>query len=258
MKFISTNIERILWITAIVVIILAFKKCGGGKQDEKIKALQAQSKLLQDQHKTDSLTHAREYARWQDSIAKAAINSDLQVKVIKETEKKLQVSQSSINRLTAIIRNAQPPDSINGVLVSRQYKDACDSIPNKIDSQNVVIAQLKDDNESLVDLMNYEVVLRDSALEAGNEHITRLNNSFAVQQRLLNEAIKLGKPRGQFLIGIGIIGNQEQFLGGASGKAAYLTKGGKMYQYSPHVLKLMGMESAKLYHELSVFFNPFK
>jgi hypothetical protein len=260
MKFLTTitqNFKNIVIIALVIFAIIMLMKCNGtNKRLEKVIAANA---ALNEQKKQDSLNHVNERSRWQDSIANAGLNSDLQVKVIKETEKKLAASQSAVNRLTAIIRSEpDKPDTLKGVMVSRKYKDACDSIPNKIDSQNAVIAALHENNEGLVDLMNYETVYRDSLIEVEQEQVRKLNNTIAGKNKIIEDALKAGRPRGMFLLGVGVLGNENKFLGGASIKAAYLTKGGKMYMYSPHVMQLPGMGTPAVFHEASILFNPFK
>lgn len=259
MKFLSTitqNFKNILIIVLVIFAIILLMKCNGAnKRLEKVQAAQLKS---EEARKQDSAEYIKKEARWQDSIHKADLNSDLQVKVIKETEKKLAASQWSVNRLTAIIRSAPTKPDSSFVLVSPEYKDACDSLPDKIDSQNAVIAALQENNEGLVDLMNYETVYRDSLIEVEQQQVKKLNSAIAGKNKLIKDALKAAEPKGMFLIGVGIMGNEKKFLGGASLKAAYLTKGGKMYQYSPHVLNLPGMVSPAVYHEASIFIRPFK
>lgn len=259
MKFLTTitqNFKNILIIVLVIFAIIMLMKCNAtNKQLSKAAAAQLKS---EEARKLDSAEYIKKEQRWQDSIHNADLNSDLQVKVIKETEKKLQASQTAVNRLTAIIRSApEKPDS-SFVLVSPEFKNACDSIPNKIDSQNAVIAALHDNNEGLVDLMNYEVIYRDSLIEVEQEQVKKLNNTITGKNKIIDDALKAGKPRGMFLLGVGILGNEKKFLGGASIKAAYLTKGGKMYMYSPHVMQLPGMGSPAVFHEASIFIRPFK
>lgn len=219
--------KNILFATVIIFLIIVLVDCNG--RNRRLEKVIAANAKLNQQRTADSINHLTERSRWQDSISHAALNSDLQVNVIKETEKKLQASQQSINRLTAIIRRQPGPVDSSFVLVSPAYKDACDSLPDKIDSQNMVIADLKQDNEDLVDLMNYEVVLRDSLIEVEQEQIGKLNNTIAGKNKIIEDALKAGKPRGRLLGGVGLIGNQTNPLGGTKVNIAYQSKGGKQY-----------------------------
>lgn len=222
--------ERILWLGVVLFILFLFKRCGD-KKSAQLAAIKAQSVALQQKHLQDSISFTAQVARWQDSIRTADINSQLQAGVIKETEKKLQASQSDINRLTSIIRSRQVIlDSSLAILVSPLYKSVCDSLPFHIDILNQNIAQLHKDNEGLVDLMNYEVVYRDSLIEAGNEYTDRLRGFYNAQARLLTAALNQAKPRGRLLGGIGLIGNELNPLSGTKINLAYQSKGGKQYQ----------------------------
>lgn len=256
LSLITKNFKNIMIGVLTVFLIIALMKCNGS--NKKLQKAMAANAKLDEQKRKDSVDYIQKESRWQDSIHNAAINSDLQVKVIKETEKKLAASQSSVNRLTAIIRNAPTKPDSSFVLVSPDYKDACDSLPNKIDSQNVVIASLKENNDGLVDLMNYETVYRDSLIEVEQEQVRNLNKTIAGKDKIISETQKAAEPKGMFLIGVGIMGNQDKFLGGGSLKFSYLTKNGKMYQYSPHVLQLPGMPNPAVFHEASLFIRPFK
>lgn len=225
------NVGLILFI----ILLLFWKPCN--KEADKYAALKAENKQLQARYRADSITHAQARARWEDSISNAAVNSDLQVKVIKETEKKLQASQADINRLTAIIKAKPRPVDSTFVLVAPEYKDACDSMPGKIEAQNLVIASLKENNDGLVDLMNYEIVYRDSLIEAEQENVKRISGFFNQQTIVLNNALKAAKPRGRLLGGVGLIGNEINFLSGTKINLAYQSKGGKQYQVGGMIFK---------------------
>lgn len=253
---ITKNIERVLWLAALIVLFLLFKKCDNKKAD-RIAALEKKGAERDKKHQSDSIEFARKEQRWQDSIARADINSDLQVKVIKETEKKLAASQNDVNRLTAIVRTKPRPVDSSFVLVPPEYKEACDSLPGKIDQQNIVIADLQKNNESLVELTNYETSYRDSLIEDQNKHIDSLKKDYREQKADLKASLKLAEPRGRLLGGISILGNQNQFLSGAGVVLAYQSKGGKQYQVSPKFIKVPGAE-AEVYYEGTVLFTIFK
>jgi hypothetical protein len=244
------NIERIIWLTAIIVVILMFKKCNDNKSAE-LAVIKKQSDSLHAQHLRDSLDRLVSVSRWQDSIYRAGVNSKLQVKVIQEAESKLKRSQGEVRKLLWVIRNSRP-DSGTGVLVSAEYKDACDSLPDKIDSQNVAIAALKDQNDALNELFNYEIIYRDSLIESANEEYIKLNKQYNEQRALFNQAMKVGKPRGKLLGGAGVIGNQINPLSGAKVAIAYQTKGGKQYQVGGVLL------GGTVYYEGTVLIQVFK
>jgi hypothetical protein len=236
MKFITItegivkHFDRIIWIMLAIVLLLVLKKCDGtNKRLEKAEQAQIKSEAVR---KTDSLEYIAKQSRWQDTIKELAGRRELAEIEKDESDRRLQASQQSINRLTAIIRNEsgrQDPEAGGMVAVTTQYKDACDSLPDKIDSQNVVIADLKQDNEDLVDLMNYEIVSRDSLIEVEQEQVGKLNSTIAGKNKIIDDALKAGKPRGRLLGGVGLIGNQLNPLGGTKVNIAYQSKGGKQY-----------------------------
>lgn len=251
MKFLSKNASHILWAAVVVFIFLLFK-CKSDKKSERLKQIQTEAAQLQIKHKQDSTDFADKEQRWQDSIHKAGINSDLQVRVIVETEKKLQASQHNINRLTAIIRGTSRPVDSSFVLVSPEFKEACDSLPAEIDKQNVIIGELQQDNTDLVDLMNYEIIYRDSLIEVGNIYRDSLRVDYNRQKGLLNEALKVGKPRGRLLGGVGLIGNELNPLSGTKINIAYQSKGGKQYQVGGILLR------GQVYYEAGVLITLIK
>jgi hypothetical protein len=236
-QFVAKNFQTIVIVGLLVLFFILFNRsCGGG--DDKNAARESEFKQLQARYRADSIAHGKERNRWQDSIAHAGLNSDLQVKVIKETEKKLAASQSRINQLTAVIRNADhSPDTTNMILVSADFKDACDSLPNEIDKLNTNIGQLQKDNTDLVDLMNYEIVYRDSLIEASDQQIGNLNNTISHKNSVIDQVLRAAKPRGRLLGGVGLIGNETQFLGGTKINIAYQSKGGKQYQVGGILMK---------------------
>lgn len=234
---------------AIAIIVLLMDCRGRNRAMERVQAAQIKSEELRKKDSADFIAKER---RWQDSIHNAGINSDLQVKVIKETEKKLQASQTAVNRLTAIIRSEpDKPDTLKGVLVSADYKEACDSLPDKIDSQNAVIADLKQDNEGLIDLMNYEVVYRDSLIEVEQQQVSQLNLTIAGKNKIIEDAIKAGRPRGRFLVGAGNLFLPDRIFN-PHFAAAYQAKNGKQFQGK------VGLVNAQQYYEGSVLFTIFK
>lgn len=250
--FLYKNFERALWLAVVVTLLLLFKQCNN-QQGAQLAAIKQRSAALQAKHESDSIAFAAQVARWKDSIRNAGINSELQVKVIKETEKKLAASQSSINRLTAIIRNApEIPDSSKGVFVSKDYKAACDSLPGEIDKQNAVLAEKDTAINDLIGLMNYEIAYRDSLIEAGKDHIGRLNSSFAAQHKLFDEVMKAGKPRGRLLGGIGLIGNETNTLSGTKINLAYQSRNGEQYQVGGLLMR------GGLYYEAGILITLIK
>lgn len=260
MKFISTNIERILWIAAIIVIILVFKKCGKGDGDTaKLKAeLTAIKKdKQQSDNKLDSIfkKHNADSADWAGRQQLAVIEKQ-------EADNKVKVQQKTIDRLADEVRKGQRPNYVlipedSGVFVSKAYKSACDSLPNEIDKLNKAIAEKDTAINEWSDIVAYEVQERDSTIDALRVEI---GNGQRIYNKLEHKADSLAnkvKPRGRLLGGFGVLGNRQQFVAGASGKVGYQDKRGKVYLISGHVMKFSPMPNPIIAGEISVLFKLF-
>lgn len=231
-------------IGAIIVafaLLLLFRQCGGSDNE-----LRDRLKALEQQHRQDSISYARERSRLQDSIDRAAQERQLQVAVLKEQDKKLAQSETTINRLISIIRNAPTNPDSSFVLVSKDYKDACDSLPGEIEKAKLIIAEKDTAINGVISLMDYEIRLRDSVIEKDKQYIGELNGTITEQRGLIEAALRAGKQRGRLLGGVGIMGNQIDILYGTSVKLAYQSKKGKQYQVAMHITK------PGLYYEVGV------
>lgn len=259
-QFVNKHYAKVFWMFAgALLIFILMRQCHDKRQLDAFRKMEAQARSLEAKVKADSI--ARNEERKAFVREKQETEGRRQLAIVEKTEadQKVHAQQKTIDRLASVIRNTtgKPVDS-SFVLVSPDFKIACDSFPNEVAALNLALADKDSAIAEWSDILAYEIQIRDEELFKEMNYSDSLKVDFVRQTALLKSALKQGKPRGQFLTGVGIMGNLDQFLGGASFKAAYLTKSGKMYQYSPHVLKLLGMPSAKLYHELSVLFNPFK
>lgn len=256
MKFISTNIERILWITAIIVIILVFKKCGKGDGDTaKLKAeLTAIKKdKQQSDNKLDSIfkKHNADSADWAGRQQLAVIEKQ-------EADSKVKQQQQTIDKLVVTIRhNTGKPIDSSFVLVSPAFKEACEDMPAEIDKLNKVIAEKDTAINQWSDIVAHEVQERDGTIESLRVEI---GNGQRIYNRLERKADSLAnkvKPRGRLLGGFGVMGNRQQFVAGASGKVGYQDKRGKVYLISGHVMKFNPMPNPIIAGEISVLFKLF-
>lgn len=240
---ITHYIGRAIIGAAIVAVIalLLFKQCGD--EDNSIKA---QLQELEQRHAQDSIAYVAERARLQDSIDRAAQERQLQVAVLKEQDKKLAQSETTINRLISIIRNAPTNPDSSFVLVSKDYKDACDSLTGEIEKAKLIIAKKDTAINGVISLMDYEIRLRDSVIEKDKQYIGELNGTITEQRGLIEAALRAGEQRGRLLGGVGIMGNQIDILYGTSVKLAYQSKKGKQYQVAMHITK------PGLYYEMGV------
>jgi hypothetical protein len=98
--------------------------------------------------------------------------------------------------------------------VAPSYVDACDSLGVAAVQQGELLKEAKDDYTDLIDLMNYEVVLRDSMIEAQQKSRAEFQADFNAQTHFFQLAIKQGKPRTKVYAGISALGNNEHPFGG--------------------------------------------
>jgi hypothetical protein len=258
MKFILQYFDRILWIgLALFVAFLLIKPCN--KSADRFAVLQQQNKDLQAKVKADSLERAEERKAFSKVKQDAEGRRELAVVEKQEADKKVQQQQKIIDKLVAVIRKEDVTDTDVGdmVQVSKQYKNACDSLPAQIDILNHALADKDSAINEWSDILAYEIQLRDEEIYKEMNYSDSLKADFNRQTALLKQALKTGKPRGRLLGGISVLGNENQFLSGAGVVLAYQTKGGKQYQLSPKFIKTPG-GNAELYYEGTVLFTIFK
>lgn len=257
MKFVRKYFDRILWVALLLVLLFTFKQCN----DEKNKAelIAKTGEALVQKVKTDSANIAQERKAFEAEKKELQGKADLSDIEVKEADNKVRQQQRTIDRLTTSIRN-QPAsiDTSNAVLVSSNYKQACDSLPAEID---LLKASIADKDNALVNrdqLHAQQLLLRNEQITREQAYSDSLRIDFNTQTSLLKSALKQAKPRGRLLVGIGIMGNEKQLLSGASVKGAYQSKGGKQYQLAAHAVKNPVNSNTYLYYEGSVFFSLFK
>jgi len=241
----------VIAVAVIVLVLVFFGPCGNRKLNQENATLRAENKSLIAKKDKDSIQRINERIAENAHIAVVHAEAVAAIAGKEASDKKLTATKQRVAQLSAMI-TGRP------VVPGAPIDTACMELAAQIPVLNQQINDYRTQADEAVELLNYEVLLRDSVIEKEVAYSDSLRTDFNRQSQLLKTALAVGRPRGKFLIGAGVMGNQEKLLGGASLKAAYLTKGGKMYQYSPHLLQLPGMTKAGLYHEASVLFNPFK
>lgn len=205
-----------------ILIYLAFAKpCGRDKQDERYAALQAEAKKLQDS--VTNLTTKNQQDHFRDSVQMIeAHKQTLAAQAdVKAADKKLTAAQARASQLAAIINN-RPADTPTDT--------TCKELAAQIPVLNDQINQYRQQSDEAQELMNYEVILRDSVIEREREYSAGLKAAFNAQATTLKNALDAGRPRGRLLGGVGVIGNELNPLSGTKINLAYQSKGGKQYQ----------------------------
>jgi hypothetical protein len=255
--FINRHWKNLLIAVLLVFLFIAFRQCKGEK--DKNQVIAAAAKDLQAKVKADSLERAEERKAFARDKQDAEGRRELAVVEKQEADKKVQQQQKIIDKLVAVIRKEDVTDTDVGdmVQVSKQYKNACDSLPAQIDILNHALADKDSAINEWSDILAYEIQLRDEEIYKEMNYSDSLKADFNRQTALLKLALKTGKPRGRLLGGISVLGNENQFLSGAGVVLAYQTKGGKQYQVSPKFIKVPG-GNAQAYYEGTVLFTIFK
>lgn len=214
-----------------ILIYLAFAKpCGRDKQDERYKALQAEAKRLQEKVKQDSINHAADHLRDSLQMMEAHKQTLAAQADVKAADKKLTATQARASQLAAIISN-----SSNN---SNSWVDTtCKELAAQIPVLNDQINQYRQQSDEAQELMNYEIILRDSVIERERDYSAGLKAAFNAQATTLKNALEVAKPRGRLLGGVGVIGNEINPLAGTKINLAYQSKGGKQYQAGAMIIR---------------------
>jgi hypothetical protein len=222
MKFLKYTREILIIGLAIFVVLLFVKPCGKEKVLADNKVLKFQADSLRAVVKKDSIAKAEDHFRDSLKLIEAHKQTLAARADVKAIDKKLSATQSDVRRLSSLVLN-RPVDIILDSVGCDSLALAAVTLSNQVD-------QYRKEADEVMGLLNYEVVLRDSIIEDEKAYSKNLLSQFNAQATVLKNALDAGKPRGRFLAGAGIIGNQTNFLSGAKVAFAYQTKGGKQYQ----------------------------
>lgn len=223
MKYTREIIIAVLFVT--VILLFFARGCGGN--DDKIKALQAEAKALKEKVAQDSITRAHQRIAENAQLAIQRQETAAAIADKKAADKKLTATQATVLELAHRLqryKNSGDTSTFTARL------NNCDTLAAKVIEQDGQINDYRQQADEAVELLNYEVLLRDSVIEKEKSYSDSLRVDFNRQGQLLKTALAVGKPRGKFLAGAGVIGNQTTFLSGAKIAIAYQTKGGKQYQ----------------------------
>lgn len=248
MKYFLDNIKTILIIILLLMVVMLLRNCDSqNKAEQRAKELQRLSDRLQIAHHNDSIKLSTIYQQYQRDTA-AAHERVLRAQQEKQaTEKKMAATQATITRLAARLRAGYDQDSTTQyVQVDQRFVEDCDSLAGQSVTLTQQINTLRKDNDDLIDLMNYEVVLRDSLIEDGRTAIDKLRADFNAQTHLFNLAVKNAKQKGRLLGGLGLMGNEVNPLWGGGVVIAYQNKNGKQYQVGVNATLLGLMYEGKI------------
>lgn len=250
MKFITKYHAIIPWaIVALLIYFLFAKPCGKEKQLAQYKAMKQQYDSLQRVVDAGVQTKAADHFRDSIQLIEARKQTTAAIEDKKASDKKLTAAQIKFNQFLEGYKNAKPA---HVDLVPEDSLKNCDSLAVAAVNLSNEVNRYRKESDEAMNLLNYEVVLRDSVIEAEKSYSQNLLGNFRALQRVADEALKAAKPRGRFLAGAGVIGNQQTFLSGAKIVGAYQTKGGKQYQAGAMIF------NNTVYYEGTVLITLFK
>lgn len=253
LSYIKQNAKTILALTVVVLLILIFwKPCN--KDSETVARLNAKIAVLEKEKQETNKEIAAYHVQYSKDSADARGREQLAVREKTEADNKVRQQQTTIDRLAATIRrsNNQPVDTSDAVLVSRTYKNACDSFPPENDKLRTQLAEKDSAINQWSEILAYEIQLRDSALESEKGFTQRWRQTAEDYEKLTRYAINNLKPRGRLLGGVGLIGNEVNPLSGTKINLAYQSKGGKQYQVGGMLFK------GGVYYEATVLITLIK
>jgi hypothetical protein len=231
MKYLKYSREIIITVAVIWIILLLFGPCGNHKINQEYKALKAEAKQLKDKVMADSAARERERVSEKGQMDEQRRQTEAAKADKKAADFRLSQTQATVIQLASKLqpyRNQKPDSSFT--TVHPDYVKNCDTLAAKVIEQDGQINAYKAEVDETMELLNYEVVLRDSVIEKEIAYSDSLRAAFNRQSGILENALTVGRPRGKLLAGAGVIGNQTTFLSGAKVSLAYQTKGGKQYQ----------------------------
>lgn len=220
---IVNNIWKLFSLVLLIVIAwLALEKCNAGKVET---SLTQKSEALARKVEQDSIDRATRQAEYAANVTKLQNERTEATKKLDRSEILLYQSQGTINRLTIKLKEAreQPFDS-SFIYVSPDYLSTCDSLGIIAGNQDKLLQEATADVKSLIDLMNYEINLRDSAIKDDSADIAELRADFNAQTHFFNLAIKKAKPRTKVYAGVSALGNNINPFGGGEVSGMLVTK----------------------------------
>lgn len=244
--------SRLLNVGLILLIIILFfwKPCN--KDAEEVAKLKAENKTIaQEKKKVESVVdsilkkHSRDSADWRGKEQLAVIEKQ-------EADTKVKQQQKTIDRLASIVQaNTGKPIDSSFVLVSPEFKEACEGMPRAIAELNRVIADKDTAIQEWTNILAYEIQDRDSTIEALGVQMGRLKDLNDRQNKVAEEAIARARPRARFLIGGGNL-----FLPGDAFNphiaGAFQSRDGKQFQGK------VGIVNGKQYYEGTLFITLLK
>lgn len=145
-------------------------------------------------------------------------------------QRSLAESQNLVRRLSDKIEAAKKEKKNDTwVAVSPRYVEGCDSLRLANINQAVKINEAQQENAKVVELMDYEIALRGTAIQHFDAFNAAMIKQLDTCQLKLDTAIKK-QQRNQVYAGVGMFGNQITPIAGGQVNVSLKTKGDKIYE----------------------------
>lgn len=218
------------WIAAFILflVVLYFQLCQNKKFTDAITKADYNAMV---KAKDDTVKYYKDIIKADSAnINNAHMASAEQRDKAELYRRSLAESQNTVQRLSNKIDAAKKEKQDDSwVAVSPRYVEGCDSLQWAAISQNIKISQAELNNKKTVELMDYEISLRDTALQHRDQFNASMIKQLDACHAKLDSAIS-SKQRTQVYAGAGMLGNKINPLAGGQVNVSLKTKGDKIYE----------------------------
>jgi len=217
------------WIAAFILflVVLYLQLCASKKLSEGVSKADYNAMV---KAKDDTVKYYKNIIHGDsETINNAHMATADQAEKTELYRRSLAESQNTVQRLAdkvAAAKKEKPNDS--WVAVSPNYIQGCDSLRLVAIDQNTKIDQAEQENKKTVELMDYEITIRDTALQHRDAFNAALQKQLDSCQLKVKGAVN--QQHTQVYAGVGMFGNQINPLAGGQVNVSLKTKGNKIYE----------------------------
>lgn len=216
----------ICWFVIVALIFFFLSRC---HRDE----LKDQSLAILDKMKADSLSHNAAVLLLEGRIAEEQRKSQEMTAMAQVADAKLAVTDKTINRLTALLKQAKLlPIDTSFVTVSPEYVIYCDSLASESDGLTIEVNKYKNLSAAIIESKNQEIALKDTLINKERLNSLNCRSRFADLQAIYSKVMNDIKPKTQVFIGAEALGTQNTIFQNVGGVISLKTKRNKLWQIS--------------------------
>ncbi len=217
------------WIAAFILflVVLYFQLC----QNKKLNTVSSDVYNAMVKAKDDSIKHYKGIIKADSvNINNAHMASAEEREKAEIFRRSLIESQNTVQRLASKIDQAKKEKpNASWVAVSPNYVEGCDSLKIVAINQQVRINEAEEGNAKVVQLMDYEINLRDTAIQHRDQFNAAMIKQLDTCHTKLDSTIS-SKKRNQVYAGVGMFGNKINPIAGGQVNVSLKTKGDKIYE----------------------------